>query len=462
MLPDIALLKVFGFYVDEFREPITVRNYHWHILVHVCRNWRNVVFGSPLYLNLRLLCTHKTPVRETIDAWPPLPILVAGFCNEEWGVDNIVAALEHNDRIRELDFCTMYAWNFSSLDMDKVMAAMHRPFPALTYLRLLSKVELVPVDPSSFLGGSAPPQLQQLRLYSIPFPGIPKLLLSAIHLVNLHLTGIPHSGYISPEAMVTGLAALTSLEIFNISFESPRSRPDRKSRRPPPPTRTLLPALNQLLFHGVSEYLDDLVARIDAPLLNKLEMTFFYQLIFDSPQLIQFIRRTPKLKVCDEARVEFFHWGVRQRATTTYSRAAFELGFSCTQSDWQLSFVAQVLSSGLFPAVKLLDLIEQRWNSGNVPFWQDDIQVETGQWLEVLHPLTAVKDLYLSPGFAPLIAPTLQELVGGRVTEVLPALQGLHLEGTLSSGPVQESFEKWVAARQLAGCPVAVSQRIHN
>ena len=452
-LPYVALLKIFAFYVDEFREPVTVRDYHWHILVQVCRNWRNVVFGSPRYLNLRLLCTHRTPVRETIDAWPPLPILVAGFDNEEWGVDNIVAALEHNDRIRELDFYS--SSSSSSSDVEKVLAAMHRPFPALTNLRLSFRVETVPVDSSSFLGGSAPPQLQQLHLSSIPFPGVPKLLLSATHLVKLELQSIPHSGYISPEAMVTGLAALTSLERFNISFKSPRSRPDRKSRRPPPPTRTLLPALNRLWFYGVSEYLDDLVARIDAPLLNKLDIFFLHQLIFDSPQLIQFISRIPrsKSKADDGMLLQFISSGVQVEPRNW----EFTLRILCRPSDWQLSSLAQVLNSGLFPAVKRLAIQEYRWSA---PSWQDDIEIS--QWLEVLHPLTAVKDLFISQGLTPHIAPTLQELVGGRVTEVLPALQALHLEETLSSGPVQESIGKWVAARQLAGCPVAVSHGNHH
>ena len=55
------------------------------------------------------------------------------------------------------------------------------------------------------------------------------------------------------------------------------------------------------------------------------------------------------------------------------------------------------------------------------------------------------------------IAPTLQELVGGRATEVLPALQTLSLQGTLPSG-VQETIDKFVAARELAGHPIAVSR----
>jgi hypothetical protein len=107
--------------------------------------------------------------------------------------------------------------------------------------------------------------------------------------------------------MVTCLSVLTRLESLYIGFESHRSRPDRKSRRPPPPTRTLLLVLIELRFRGVGDYLEDLVAQIDAPLLDKFTITFFYEhdLTFETPQLAQFISRSPKFKVHDEARLVF-------------------------------------------------------------------------------------------------------------------------------------------------------------
>ena len=83
--------------------------------------------------------------------------------------------------------------------------------------------------------------------------------------------------------------------------------------------------------------------------------------------------------------------------------------------------------------------------------WQDDI--EDNQWLDVLHPFTAVKYLYLSREFASRMAPALEKLAG----EVLPSLQNLFLEGLYPSGPVQGAIGKFVAARQLAGHPIAVS-----
>ena len=446
MVPDVALLEIFHFYVDDDKPPtmeewptLHVRR-KWYTLVHVCRKWRNVVFGSPRRLNLRLFCKARTPVRETIDAWPLLPIHVQGYDHEKWGVDNIIAALEHNDRI-----CRLHLEYFPSSQMGKVFAAMQQPFPALECLYLESKSE-TSVVPASFLGGSAP-QLQSLTLKYIPFPGLPKLLLSATHLDSLRLYCIPHSGYFSPEAIVTALSALTRLEELFIGFKSPRSRPDRR-RRPPPVTRTLVPVLTYFEFKGASEYLDDLVARIDAPLLDNFEITFFHQLIFDTPQLTQFISRTPKFKASNDARVLFLDWGIRFSTVDE----ALGLDISCRQSDWQLSSVAQVCGSIFIPAIEHLYIRGATYYSLS---WQDDI--ETGQWLELLHRLTAVKDLRISPEFVPRIAPTLEELVGGRVTEVLPALQTLFLEEILPSS-VQEMIDKFVAARELAGHPITVSR----
>jgi hypothetical protein len=144
--------------------------------------------------------------------------------------------------------------------------------------------ETVPVVPDSFLGGSAP-RLRLLSFLGIPFPELQKLLLSATHLVELHLSRIPHSGYISPEEMVTCLSVLTSLERFTLGFESPQSYPDQESGpyAPPPPTRSVLPTVMTFSFKGINEYLEVLLARIDAPRLYRLSILFFNDIDFDTP-----------------------------------------------------------------------------------------------------------------------------------------------------------------------------------
>ena len=250
---------------------------------------------------------------------------------------------------------------------------------------------------------------------------------------------------------------LTRLQVLNVGFESPRSRPYRENRRPPPPTRTLLPSLHELLFTGVSEYLEDLVARIDTPPLCYLGMTLFHQLIFDTPQLAQFITRSsPRQKGAapDKAFMIFSDSHVMVSLPGPF-QYGLESGISCRQSDWQLSALAQVCSSSfphaLIPAVEHLYILENQFSQ---PRSQDDI--ENGQWLELLYPFIAVKSLFLSHKIAARIAPALQEFVGERANEVLPALQSIFLEGLSTSGFVPEGIGKFVTARHLSSHPIAV------
>ena len=292
-LPDIALLETFDFYM--------VQNHieAWHTLVHVCRKWRNVIFGSPRRLGLRLQCKARTPVRETLDVWPPLPIVIWVPYDEKWGDDNIYAALGHNDRICSFDVSLV-----PRSQAENVWEALQQPFPALETLRLAFEDTGLPILSDSFLGGSAP-SLETLMLDRIPFPGLPKILLSATHLVILELWNIPPSGYFSPEVIVTCFFVLTRLKRIAIQFEALPIYPDRGG--PPPQTRTILPVLGSLRFLGPSEYLEDLLARIDVPLLSELWIIFFHQLIFDTPQLNQFISRTPNFDAHDKADVQFIN-----------------------------------------------------------------------------------------------------------------------------------------------------------
>jgi hypothetical protein len=450
MLPDVALLEIFEFYVNE-AEWIDA----WHTLVHVCRKWRIISFGSPRRLNLQLYCSPTTPVRRTLAVWPPLPIVIRQYGHPMCGMHNVIAALKHNYHVCEIEL-----WRIPSSLLEQVLASMQMPFPALTNLRLGSKDETedetAPVVPDWFLGGSAP-RLRHLSLRSIHIPEFPKLLLSATDLVDLSLRDIPHSGYIPPETMVACLSTLTRLKTLIIEFKSPQSRPDPEHRRPPPSTLTVLPALTDFKFKGVSEYLEDFVARIDAPLLHSLAITVFHQLLFETPHISQFLSRTLKFKAPNDARIVFEERAVQVSLPLTSELSPDEtlsLGISCRESEWQLSSLEQVctLSSSLFSSVEHLYISEDRYWP---PHWQDD--TESAQWLELLGPFAAVKNLYLSKEVALRIAPTLRRLVGNRVTAMLPTLQRLFLEGLQPSDPFQETIRPFIAARQLAGHFITVS-----
>jgi hypothetical protein len=334
---------------------------------------------------------------------------------------------------------------------------MQVSFPELRILYLsFGNLSYVPVLPDSFLGGSAP-RLRLLYLDAIPFPGLPKLPFSATHLSYLWLVNIPHSGYISPEAMAACLSMLTSLNTLRLEFESPQSCPDQENRRSPPPTRSILPTLTMFLFKGVYEYLEDLVSWIDSPRLYQLSTTFFNDIDFNTPELNQFINRTPTLGAHDEARLIFHSREAQVRLlpfqTGPSDQRMVEVKILCLVSDWQLSSLAQIctLSLHLFLTMENLYIHEDLYAPPN---WKDGI--ENTEWLDLLLPFTAVKNLYLSKQFSSRIAPALQELTGGR-TDVLPALQNVLLEGFQPSEPVQEGVAQFISARQLTNHPVAIS-----
>ncbi len=436
VLPDDILLDIFDFYMDKNHIEA------WHTLIHVCQRWRSLVFGSPRRLNLRLFCTPETRARDTLDVWPAYPILIDGHLTLSSGVDNVIAALGQTNRV-----CHVGLSGLENLELENVLAAMQVPFPELTVLQLISDSGIPPVAPDSFLGGSAP-RLQFFELYGIPFPGLPNLLLSATHLVHLFLFNIPHSGYFSPEAMAALLSVLSSLQSLFLQFQSPQSRPDWESRRPPSSKRSVLPALGRFEFKGVIEYLEDLVTFIDASQLNTLFIAFFNQIDFDGPRLAQFISRTPILADYD-VHVEFYDTAATVRLPSPAQDSAIRI--SRRDPDLQLLSVAQVCNTCLPPLSMIEDLyIEHRYSQ---LVWKNDA-IGNALWLELLLPFPVVKNLYLSKDFAPGIAAALQEIVG---TEVLPSLQKIFVEELEPSGPFREKIGQFVTARQLSGHPITIS-----
>ena len=148
---------------------------------------------------------------------------------------------------------------------------MQDPFPVLTLLSITSSFGNVPLLPDEFLGGSAR-SLQQLNLCGILYPALPVLLWSASNLVNLRLRKIPPTGYISPEAVVSNVAASPKLETLAMEFSGGASFPDLIIS--PLITRTVLPALCNFSFSGKCKYLEDFFSRIDASQLNSISIYY--------------------------------------------------------------------------------------------------------------------------------------------------------------------------------------------
>ena len=334
---------------------------------------------------------------------------------------------------------------------------LHEPFPLLTYFSLISN-ELVPVLPETFLGGFAP-RLRSFVLRGIPFPSFPKFILSFTHIVDLYLSNIPSSGYISPEVMAGCLAALPNLGYLSIGFRSPSSRPLQLS--PPHLTRAALPALSTLVFSGVSEYFEDFVARIDTPRLTQLSIAFFMDLIFDIPRLCNLIDRTGGIKPFDEAAIRFSGRAIRivfgPPPLPPEGLPRFELEIRCERPAWQLSSMAQIFSQQLplLSHVEQLRISEVPWEGFE---WKDDPDMDSSQWLELFRLLIAAQSLHVSKALVSPVTGALRDLTGQMAMEVLPVLQTLSLEGLEPSGPVHEAMKSFATARQLSHQPVIIQR----
>src|SRR6266850_2222614 len=453
MLPDDVLLEIFDFYREDPTSHIKIGwiyTWRWQAMIQVCRRWRCVIFGSPLRLDLRLVCTDRTPTMASLDIWPPFPISIASWAVVgEKGVENIIAAVEHgHDRISHI---SINGINGSALG--KLATAMRQPLPTLRtfFFGPSGDSESVPVLPETFLGGSAP-HLEAFILHGIPFPTFPKFILSSTHIRSLFITDIPHSGYISPNAMVACLAALPNLEFLYIGFRSPLSRSPQIT--PPPRTRIVLPALTRLCFWGVSEYFEDFVAQIDTPLLNDLDITFFMDLIFEIPRLRHFVGRAERLKPFDQAVMEFSDRAIWISDTDGFLYR-FRLEIRCERPDWQLSSMVQIFGQQL-PLLSHVEQLEIFQPSYAHMQWIDNPDMDSSLWLELFHLFIALQSLYVSAKLVAPVAAALQELTEGRTMEVLRALHSLFLEELEPSGPVPEGIKSFVAARQLSGHHVAV------
>jgi hypothetical protein len=314
-LPDDDLLEIFDFYVVKYQGLVfresnghvydTERKIEsWQSLVHVCRRWRCLVFGSPRRLNLQICCTHSRSARKSLDVWPALPLLINEYVSQST-VYNVIAGLEQleSDRISQINLDLFTTWQ-----IEKLWTAMQVPFPELEGLYLVG-LSYVPILPDSFLGGSVP-RLRHFYLYAIPFPGLLKLLLSATHLVNLYLRHIP---------------------------------------------RSVLPTLAIFRYKGVNEYLEEFVARIDAPQLYRLSTTFFNDIRFKTPELGQFISRTPTLGAYDEACLIFCGRQVRVRLCQSHPE----------RSDHRMVEVKNLVRSAAFnPGANMFLVIASPFNNG--------------------------------------------------------------------------------------------------
>ena len=131
---------------------------------------------------------------------------------------------------------------------------------------------------------------------------------------------------------------VTRLRSLSLGFRYPQSQPNIAGRLPPPLTRVVFLALTEFWFTGDSEYLEDILPRIDTPLLCEVDITFFDQPAFDTPSLRDFISRTEIFKAPLRAHMTFSQLDVtvmlfHQNGVADHRK--FQLGMSDYPPGWE-------------------------------------------------------------------------------------------------------------------------------
>ena len=358
--------------------------------------------------------------------------------------DNIIAALKQSDRVISVSL------TLTNSLLEK-LSTISGPFSQLEELILVSQDNLQLTLPSTFRWGS---RFRTLHVTRTAILALPQRL-SSPDLVDLQLQEIPIAGYFSPQAFSNALSGASRLRSLSLHFLSLPPRRNYVGLHPPPGPRVVLPTLTYFNYRGTSKYLDSFVARIDAPRLGDIDLTFFSQPTIDASQLGQFIERIGMKTALNEADIQGSVHAISISLKSLSTSTRLRLQIPCKQLDWQLSSMTQVCDQ-LFPiafGVQHLVLNTNDWSSG-----QDDVHSE--QWLQLIRSFVSARISIageLTTGILcalrpadegyPTYTPTFSSLRNIRIWKPMPldwpfwdAAQSLTTSRRPSSLPIQLQF----------------------
>ena len=449
-LSNDVLLNIFHHYLDDGSPPF------WTTLTQINKRWRQIIFASPLSLDLRLYFTYGTPVLKALDHWPSFPLIVKYGGSLELNSpspedeNNIVAALERSERVRSISLTVA-----SSLIEKLSTMALSEPFSELEDLTLLSQDIQKLTFPGTFRCG---PRLRTLHSTGVAIPTLPQLLSPPTGLVDLQLHEIPKLGHFCPEAFANALSGATHLETLSLHFLSlPPRRNHLSLSLSGVSERIVLPALTSLKYRGTSKFLDCFVARIDAHHLEDMEITLSSQPTIDASELGRFIERTEMQISLHQADVKISSHAISVSFTNSSTSKPLRLKIPCKQLEWQLSSMAQVFdqfSPFLFRFVNL------GINTTHSSSMQDEVDVE--RWLELFRPFGGARSFWVIGELTTKILCAFGK-ADGEHAKFLPALRYFRVGRPLAIyGPSWDAVQSFHAARWISGRPVLVNARSYR
>ncbi|KAH8981059.1 hypothetical protein EDB92DRAFT_216609 [Lactarius akahatsu] len=211
----------------------------------------------------------------------------------------------------------------------------------------------------------------------------------------------------------------------------------------PSGNRVILPVLTYLKYRGTSEYLDNLVARIDAPRLEDIEFTFFDEFMFDVSNLSEFINRVERQRLHHQADILFSERSVSILLTQP-ALTCLKLQVICDPLRRQVSSIAQICSRFSAFLFRVEDL---RIKSTRLSSRQDGAE----RWLKLICSFRGMKWFHVAGDFSTNIVLALHQS-GRRRETVLPAMHKLCIrEPEPHCAPLRAAVLSFMVTRRLSG-----------
>ena len=455
-LDDDSLLQVFSCYRLEEKDNWYLQ-IAWRNLVQVCRRWRFLIYNSCSHLDLCLLLTNDSPSSHIPSHLALLPLVIyhpdRNRTTARRDEDNIHLGLQqHHGRVRQVILQAPSSSLSTWLDL------MNKPFPKLRDLSLLSTSLTTTEEMNLVLPETLhAPDLHHLSLHGISLPKESSFLSSTTALSTLSLTHIQESCYFPPGRLVTQLQRLPHLEELSIGFATPIPPSSDRELLFPLIQPVTLHTLRQLTFHGDDIYLDNLVAHINTPLLERLGLTLRFNLDFTFVNLAELTHSTEGLG-CFVAQIIFNKGGVSIDAGYYEQQGIWKLSVhvNCKPVDWQIYSATQVCSA-LGKVVSTVNVLTVDLNvDGIPPDWENTL--DSIMWLELLLPFIGVKKLCIGSSLTLELSQALESVAGGLVLELLPELQELEVQ--LENDRAKNSLSLFVETRESVGRPVHLVRQI--
>jgi hypothetical protein len=448
-LDNDSLLQIFSCLRLEDEENWNLR-LTWRKLAHVCQRWRHLIFDLSSHLDMCLRLTNDSPSITTLSHLPPL-LLIIDYSDRtrttaQKDEDNVRFGLQRHGHVRRV------VLRAPSLSLRMWLEQMNQLFPRLRDLSLFSTTteEIGLVLPEALQA----PDLRCLSLHGIGLPKGLSLLSSTIALSTLTLTHIQHSCYFPPGYLVTQLQGLPHLEELSVGFAIPIPLPSSEGEMLPAPIPPVtLPTMKRLTFQGVGVYLDNLVAQINTPLLERLNLTILFELAFNLTSLTEYIHRTEGFG-CLVARVIFNKDGTSIDAGSheQWDVGQLTLRVNCEPLDWQIDSATQVCSAlrNVLSSVEKLTLGLDV--DGMRSEWENTL--DNMLWHDLLLPFIGVKKLQISSSLTLELSQALQSVPEALTLELLPELQEIDVQ--LEIDDAKKAFSVFLKTRESFGRPVVL------